>query len=232
MGGLADGGVVHAEIAADGSDDDIAGVESDPDLDTCPVGVTRFFRVLLDRFLHAQRRVAGAHGMVLVGDGRAEERHDAIPHDLVHGAFKAVDRVHHALEHGVEDLPRLLGIAVGEELHRALEVGEEDGHLFALAFEGALGCEDLLRQMLRRVRLWRGELRCRRWPRGSTGQRRAATIAELAASLYLCPTARANRCECRAAFPTETGTVAVICLAPGALHAGASEHSDWRRSER
>src|SRR5215468_3610727 len=143
-----------------------------------------------------------------------------------------MDRLHHPFEHRVEELARLFRIAVGEQFHRSLQIGEEHRDLFALTFEGALGGEDLLREMLRRVRLWRGELRCRRWPRGSTGQRGAATIAELAASLYLCPTARANRCECRAAFPTETGTVVVICLAPGALHAGASEHSGWRRSER
>ena len=48
------------------------------------------------------------------------------------------------LKHGVEDLPRLLGIAVGEQLHRALQVGEEDGHLLPLALERALGRENLL----------------------------------------------------------------------------------------
>ena len=35
-------------------------------------------------------------------------------------------------------LARVLGIAVGEELHRALEVGEKDRHLFAFIFEGSL----------------------------------------------------------------------------------------------
>src|SRR5262249_29592560 len=66
----------------------------------------------------------------------------------------------------------------------------------------------------------KGELRCRRWPRGSTCQHCSATIAELAACLDLSTTARANCRECRTALPTETGTVAVICLAPGTLHAG------------
>jgi hypothetical protein len=32
---------------------------------------------------------------------------------------------------GVEELARLLGIAVGEQLHRALEISEEDRHLLA-----------------------------------------------------------------------------------------------------
>jgi len=35
-----------------------------------------------------------------------------------------VDRLHHPLEDRVEQFPGLLGVAVGEELHRALEVGE------------------------------------------------------------------------------------------------------------
>ena len=93
--------------------------------------------VPLDRLLHPQRRVAGAHGVVLVGERRAEERHDAVAHHLVDGALVAVDGLHHALEDGIEELARLLGVAVGEQLHRALEVGEEDGDLLALALEGA-----------------------------------------------------------------------------------------------
>jgi hypothetical protein len=55
-----------------------------------------------------------------------------------------MDRLHHAFEHGVEELPRFLGVPVGQQLHRALQVGEEHGHLLALAFEGGLGGEDLL----------------------------------------------------------------------------------------
>jgi hypothetical protein len=38
----------------------------------------------------------------------------------------------------VETQPTRLGIAVGEQLHGALEVGEEHRHLLALAFEGRL----------------------------------------------------------------------------------------------
>ena len=51
--------------------------------------------------------------------------------------FVAVHRRHHALEHGVEELAGLFGVAVGQQLHRALQVGEQHGDLLALAFEGA-----------------------------------------------------------------------------------------------
>jgi hypothetical protein len=76
--------------------------------------------------------------VILVSDGRAKERHDSVAHDLVHRAFVPVDRLHHPLEHRVEDLACFLGIAVGEQLHRALEIGEEHGDLLALALERVL----------------------------------------------------------------------------------------------
>ena len=46
--------------------------------------------------------------MVLVRDRRAEQRHDPIAHHLVHGAFVAVNRLHHYFEHGVQELAGLL----------------------------------------------------------------------------------------------------------------------------
>src|SRR5215475_10196688 len=70
----------------------------------------------------------------------------------------AMDGLHHALDHRVEDLARFLWIAVGQQLHRALEVGEQDGDLLALTFEGALGGEDLLGEVLWGVDIWRLEL--------------------------------------------------------------------------
>ena len=77
--------------------------------------------------------------MILVGERRAEQRHDAVAHHLVDRALVAMDGLHHPFEHRVEDAPRLFGIAVGEQLHGALEVGEEHGDLLALAFERLTG---------------------------------------------------------------------------------------------
>jgi hypothetical protein len=91
--------------------------------------------------------------MVLVSDGRAEERHDSVTHHLVDGALVAMHGLHHAFQDGVKDLARLLGITVPEHLHRALEVGEQDSDLLALTFEGGLGGEDLLGEVLGRVDL-------------------------------------------------------------------------------
>ena len=68
------------------------------------VGAPDLLGVPLHRLLHPQRGVAGPHGVVLVGERRAEEGHDAVAHHLVHGALVAVDGLHHPLEHGVEEL--------------------------------------------------------------------------------------------------------------------------------
>jgi hypothetical protein len=53
-------------------------------------------------------------------------------------------------------------LAVGEQLHRALEVGEEDRDLLPFALKRSLGGEDLLGQVLGRVGLGGGESLSRR----------------------------------------------------------------------
>ena len=117
-----------------------------------------FIGVALHRLLHAQRREAGSQRVILMGERGAEERHVPIAHDLIDRAFIAVDGRHHALQHGVEELACFFGITVGEQLHGALEVGKKHSDLLALAFEGRLGVENLLSEVLRSVRIGRREL--------------------------------------------------------------------------
>jgi hypothetical protein len=62
--------------------------------------------------------------MILMRDRRPEQRHDAVAHDLVDGPLVAMDRFHHVLKHGVENLARFFRITIGEQLHGALKVGE------------------------------------------------------------------------------------------------------------
>jgi hypothetical protein len=155
MGRLTDRRVVHAEVVADRADHDLAGVEPDADLHRHAMRASLLVGVSIDRLLHPQRGVARADGVVFVRNRRAEQRHDPVAHDLVHRALVAVDGVHHVPEHRVEDLARFLGIAVGQQLHRALEIGEQDGHLLPFAFERGLRGEDSLGEMSRRVRVGR-----------------------------------------------------------------------------
>jgi hypothetical protein len=81
--------------------------------------------------------------VVLVRDGRTEERHDAVAGVLVDGPLKAMHSFREDREETVHDLVPLFGIYLLGQIHRALHVGEEHGHLLALAFEGAAGGEDL-----------------------------------------------------------------------------------------
>jgi hypothetical protein len=99
-----------------------------------------------------------------------------------------VDRLHHAFEDRIEELARFFGVTVGEQLHRPFEVGEQDGDLLALTFEGCLGGEDPLGEVLGRVRLRRVEARLNDWPSEGTG----ALRAELRGGGDLHPAARAG----------------------------------------
>src|SRR6266436_3017829 len=74
-----------------------------------------------DCLLHAQRRITGAHRVILMGNRRAEKGHDAVAHHEVHGPLVVMHRLHHAIEHRLEDGTRLLRIAFGDQLHRAFQ---------------------------------------------------------------------------------------------------------------
>jgi hypothetical protein len=108
------------QIRPDCADDHLAGVETHADLDGHSLRAEDPLRVLRDRLLHPQRRIASPHRVILMGERRAEERHNPVAHHLVHRALVTMDGVHHSFKHGIEDLPRLFGITVGEQFHGAL----------------------------------------------------------------------------------------------------------------
>jgi hypothetical protein len=73
--------------------------------------------------------------VVLMGDRGAEERHDAITHDLIDGAFVKVNRLHHLLDDWIEKALRIFRIPGCNQLRGPLQVGEEHRHMLTLAFE-------------------------------------------------------------------------------------------------
>ena len=150
----------------------------------------------------------------LVRHGSSEQSHDSVAHHLIDGALVAMDGLHHLLEYRIEDLPRLLGIAVGEQLHGALEVGEEDRDLLAFAFEGLLRREDLLCEVLRRVGGRRGEGGARR----SREESVPALVTELCSSREIVPTGRARGREESAALEAELRARRVLLPALRAPH--------------
>ena len=114
---------------------------------------------------------------------------------------------------------RLFGIAVGEQLHRALEVGEQDGHLLALAFEGATGGDDPLGEVLRGVCVGRrGARRRGRW----RTHRVPAVETEPCIGWQLGPTLRAGQCEAATTLQAESRLGRVVVLAARTLHARVS----------
>ena len=90
---LPDRRVVHPQIAPDGPDHHLAGVQADPDLEDDTVAPPDLLGMPAHGRLHVERGVARPHGVVLVGDRRAEEGHDPVAHHLVDRALVAVDRL-------------------------------------------------------------------------------------------------------------------------------------------
>src|SRR6516225_11595371 len=127
------------QIVADGTDDDLPRIEPDSDRHRYPMNSLNLVCISRDGLLHSERRITSAHRMILVGDRRAEEGHNPVAHNPVNGTFVAVDRLDHPFEHRIEDLLRSLGVAVGEYLHRTLNICEQHSDLLALAFESLLG---------------------------------------------------------------------------------------------
>ena len=151
MRGLAHGRVVHVQVIANGAHHHLAAVEAHAHLHQQPLGAPHLLGIALHGLLHGQGGIAGPHRMVFMGQRRPKQRHDAIAHDLVDRALVAVHGRHHVFQDRIEELPGLLGVALGQQFHGAFEVGKQHGDLLALAFQGTAGGEDLLREIGWRV---------------------------------------------------------------------------------
>ena len=152
-------GVGHGEVVLDRAHHHLARVQPHADLKRHAHAPPHDIAEGADPLLHAEGGIAGADRMVLVGERRAEQRHDPVPHHLIHRPLVTVDGFHHLLEDLVEDAPRLLGIPIGEELHGPLHVGEEHGHLLALAGQPRPRVANARGEMRRGVHVRRAEAR-------------------------------------------------------------------------
>jgi hypothetical protein len=159
--------------------------------------------------------------VVLVGEGRPEERHDPVAHHLVHGALIAMDGLHHELEDRVKDLPRFLGITVGEQLHRAFHIGEQHRHLLTLTLEGSPGGKDAFGEMFGCVDVGRLE------PRGGDLAKWGGTLtAEPVLRRIAGAAGRAHGCQGGGALAAELHAGGVLGLAPRTLHVHTS-NAGW-----
>jgi hypothetical protein len=178
-------------------------------------------------FAQVKRRVAGALGVILMGNRCAEERHDAVARVLVHRALEAVDAVRENLEEAVQDAVPCFGIDLLGEIQRSLHVGEEDGHLLALAFQGALGGEDLLGEVLggvvagRAHRGGRGAL-----PTDLSSNGRAALPAEIGGGWVITSAGGTDRFNLPPALDAEERIGRIGVRAGGTVHGFSSLR--WR----
>ncbi len=216
-------GVVHAQVAADLAHDDVAGVEAHANREVEPVLALHLARVAAELPLQEQRGVTGALRVVLVGDGRAEQRHDPVARVLVHRALVAVHPVGQDREEAVEDAMPRFEIDLRGELHRALHVREHHRDRLAFALDRRPAREHLLRQVARRVLDGRGAaqgnatgLAC-----GLLDQALAATVAEDRAQTGLAPADGADWGARSAAACARRRVGLVRCLAAGADHSRA-----------
>ena len=105
-------------------------------------------RVAGDLLAQVQRRVARTLRMILVGDRRAEQRHDAVARELVDETLEALDALGENREEALHDRAPLFRVELLGEVHRALHVGEQHRHLLVLAFEGGLRLQDPVGEVL------------------------------------------------------------------------------------
>jgi hypothetical protein len=139
---LSDRSVVHVEIISDGPHNNLTGIQSDPNLRLDAVVAQRSFGKDVRRSLHANGGIASAYRMVLKSNGGSEECHDSVAHHLVHCSLIMMDGLHHEVEHGIEDFPGFLGIALSNELHRSLHIGKQNSDELALTRERDFRRED------------------------------------------------------------------------------------------
>ena len=103
-------GVVHAQVVADRADHHLARVETHPDREVESTAEAQFVGVAAQRLLEVERRVAGALRVVLMGDGRAEERHDTVAGELGDRPLEAMHALGEERSEALHDLVEDLGI--------------------------------------------------------------------------------------------------------------------------
>ena len=95
--------VVHVQVIPNGAHHHFPGVEPDPQAHLDAMGTAYRFRVRMHGRLHAQGGVAGPQSVVFMGQWRAEQGHEAIAQNLVHGALEAMHGLHHGVQRRVQE---------------------------------------------------------------------------------------------------------------------------------
>jgi hypothetical protein len=125
--------VVGPQRGSNGADHHGSGVEGDADPKLQPMTLSHLTSYRLEAVLQSEGGAQSPAGMVIVARVLAEERHDSVAQELVHGATMVVNRVQDDGERFVHDLADLLGIEPLGKRRVAGDVRKEYRHLLALA---------------------------------------------------------------------------------------------------
>ncbi|MCY1218524.1 hypothetical protein D9M72_304730 [compost metagenome] len=140
MDRVADRIVVSMQVLdADGAHYHFARIDADPDLQRDTLREPHAIGVVPHGLLHAQRGEQGPLRMVLVRDGGAEQRQDAVAHRLGHVALIVMNRLHHQGQDRIDQAAGILGIQVVNQRGRPGHVGEQRCDHLALAVPRAAG---------------------------------------------------------------------------------------------
>ena len=178
----------------------------------------------------AERREARPPRVILVGQRRPEERHEAVAEELVDGALVAVDLGEGGLEELVDEDVHALRPQPLRQRGRADQVAEEHGDGLALALQRAARREDPLGEVARRVGGRRPDLgrgrRRRRGPRPAGGDGVAALGAELRRVRELGAAREAGRREPLAALEAELRPRRILVPTPRTAHGTSGTRPD------
>jgi hypothetical protein len=139
------------QVVANSAHHDLTGVEAHPHPQIQAVGAAHLLGIGAHGGLHCQGGIASAQGMVFMGDGGAKQGHDAVAQHLIHRPLEAVHGVHHMAEGRVQQSLGGFRVYAADELRRVLEIGEEDRHLLAFAFESTFQRQDFIGKVARSV---------------------------------------------------------------------------------
>src|SRR5262245_17677087 len=159
--------------------------------------------------------------MIFMRERCTEQRHDPVAHYLIDRALVAMDGFHHVFEHWVEKPARLLGIAISQQFHRPLHVGEQYSDLLPLTLEGFPRREDLVGEVLGRVTLGRRKARIVRNGRQGT----ATLVAELRCGRPLTSTVGTGSRQWSTTLRAELRLNSVLVLAVWTFHC-----RPWRKN--
>ena len=140
---VADDGVIEAAGGADVPGDDAGGVDADADAEGGFAFGGEFGVEGGEGFFHREGGGEGAVGVVALGYGSAEQRHDRVADVFIDDPAVRFEGEAHAVEIAVEEGDDRGGGEVFAEGGEAAEIGEEDGDLAFFAAEGGAVAEEL-----------------------------------------------------------------------------------------